>query len=191
MDPRTGFTKQFQTELLVDAFELPVVSTGNFDAAAGNDSVRRNLHCTLKAGAVFGGPYLLEASAKLDDGRVVGNRTIVCVSDYLLTQKRTADHVLLRVAKMSDGKPLPGVTVRALTDENVELARSVTDQNGLASFEGNAVLPPKTKQVHLFIADTPAGAALQFANGQAYASGSEQKRAEAKTHVEIITDRNL
>src|SRR5207302_8207914 len=111
MDPRTGFTKQFQTELLVDAFELPVVSTGNFDAAAGNDSVRRNLHCTLKAGAVFGGPYLLEASAKLDDGRVVGNRTIVCVSDYLLTQKRTADHVLLRVAKMSDGKPLPGVTV--------------------------------------------------------------------------------
>ncbi|MFL6584588.1 MAG: alpha-2-macroglobulin family protein [Chthoniobacterales bacterium] len=191
MDLRTGFTKQFQTELLVDAFELPVVSTGNFDAAAGNDSVRRNLHCTLKAGAVFGGPYLLEASAKLDDGRVVGNRTIVCVSDYLLTQKRTADHVLLRVAKMSDGKPLPGVTVRALTDENVELARSVTDQNGLASFEGNAVLPPKTKQVHLFIADTPAGAALQFANGQAYASGSEQKRAEAKTHVEIITDRNL
>ena len=36
IDPRTGFDKQFQTELLVDAFNLPVVGTGIFEATSGD-----------------------------------------------------------------------------------------------------------------------------------------------------------
>ena len=44
-DPRTGFAKQFQTELLVDAFNLPVVGSGTFDATSGDANVRRDIHC--------------------------------------------------------------------------------------------------------------------------------------------------
>ncbi|MFL6542576.1 MAG: MG2 domain-containing protein, partial [Chthoniobacterales bacterium] len=190
-DPRTGFTKQFQTELLVDAFELPVVATGTTDAVEDDEPVRRDVSCPAPAGATLSGAYLFEASAKLPDGRVVGNRTIVCASDFLLTEKRTQAEVKLRVAKMADAKPIAGVTVHALTEENMELGRAVTDANGLATFRRDAVLPPKGKQLHLFIADTSAGPALQFASASAYSSGSDELPRQPQTHIEIVTDRNL
>jgi len=40
IDPRTGFAKQFPTELLVDAFELPVAASGTFDATSGDIETR-------------------------------------------------------------------------------------------------------------------------------------------------------
>src|SRR5712691_5287797 len=80
-DPRTGFAKQFQTELLVDAFQLPVSASGSFDATTDNAETRRDVRCTPavasgKAGTprtnqAFAGPYLFEASATLPDGRIV------------------------------------------------------------------------------------------------------------------------
>lgn len=199
-DPRTGFIKQFQTELLVDAFELPVIANGSTEAATGDAPVRREVTCAAPRGDTLSGPFLFEASAKLPDGRMVGNRTVVCVSDFLLTQKRTPTEVKLRVAKMADAKPLAGVVVRALTEKNIELARSTTDSNGIAAFARDAVLPEaitehrapeKSKPVHLFVADTAAGPALQFANAASYSSGNDKPFAEPKRHVEIITDRNL
>jgi uncharacterized protein YfaS (alpha-2-macroglobulin family) len=190
-DPRTGFTKQFQTELLVDAFQLPVAATGTTEATSGDVETRREIRCTPKGGETFAGAYLLEASATLPDGRIVGNRTIVCVNDYLLTQKRTPTTVVLRVAKMSDGNPLSGVTVRAVTDENIELARATTDTDGMAHFPRETVYPKKGKDAHLFIADTPNGPALQFAQGESYSSGSDYARFADRLHAEIITDRNL
>ena len=45
-DPRTGFAKQFQTELLVDAFQLPVSASGTFDATSGDTETRRDVRCT-------------------------------------------------------------------------------------------------------------------------------------------------
>src|SRR5438874_3547796 len=80
IDPRTGFTKQFQTELLVDAFQLPVSASGSFDSTSGDTETRRDVRCTpggasAKAGVpsaneAFAGPYLFEASATLPDGRI-------------------------------------------------------------------------------------------------------------------------
>src|SRR6266496_3185003 len=46
IDPRTGFAKQFQTELLVDAFQLPVSASGSFDATTDNAETRRDVRCT-------------------------------------------------------------------------------------------------------------------------------------------------
>src|SRR5437899_13013813 len=46
IDPRTGFAKQFQTELLVDSFQLPVMASGTFDATSGDIETRRDVHCT-------------------------------------------------------------------------------------------------------------------------------------------------
>ena len=195
IDPRTGFAKQFPTELLVDAFELPVAASGTFDATSGDIETRRDVHCTPPVNQEFAGAYLFEASATTADGRIVGNRSIICVNDYLLTQKRTPSSVIMRLAKMSDASPMAGVTVRAVTEDNIELRRAVTDNNGMAYFTKDSVFPrsrdPKSKSVHLFIADTATGPALQFAEGSAYSSGSDYSQSERKPHAEIITDRNL
>src|SRR5262249_4759047 len=45
IDPRTGFAKQFQTELLVDAFQLPVSASGSFDATSDDAETRRDVRC--------------------------------------------------------------------------------------------------------------------------------------------------
>ena len=195
IDPRTGFAKEFQTELLVDAFQLPVSASGTFEGTSGDVETRRDVHCAPPGHEQFAGAYLFEASATLPDGRIVGNRSIVCVNDYLLTQKRTPTAVIMRVAKMSDANPSAGVTVRALTAENIELARAVTDKNGIARFARDSVFPkardPKATNTHLFIADTPTGPALQFAEATAYPSGYDSAHSANRAHAEIITDRNL
>src|SRR5947209_6773607 len=195
IDPRTGFAKQFQTELLVDGFQLPVMASGTFDATSGDIETRRDVQCTSPAKEGFAGAYLFEASATLPDGRIVGNRSIICVNDYLLTKKRTPTTVTMRLAKMSDASSVAGVTVRAVTEENIELARTVTNKNGMAQFPKDSVFPktrdPRTRNTHLFIADTAAGPALQFADGTAYSSGSDHTQNVGTPHAEIITDRNL
>jgi hypothetical protein len=71
IDPRTGFAKEFQTELLVEAFQLPVASSGTFEATSNDTETRRDVRCTpaeasAKAGVppaneAFAGPYLFEA----------------------------------------------------------------------------------------------------------------------------------
>lgn len=195
IDPRTGFAKQFQTELLVDAFQLPVSASGSFDSTSGDTETRRDVRCTPSTNEPFAGPYLFEASAALPDGRIIGNRSIICVNDYLLTQKRTPTTVIMRLAKMSDASSVGGVTIRAVTEENIELAREVTDRNGIAEFPKDTVLPktrgPNAKSTHLFIADTATGPALQFAEATAYSSGSDYAPPPKRSHVEIVTDRNL
>lgn len=202
IDPRTGFAKQFPTELLVDAFQLPVASSGTFDATSDDTETRRDVRCTPSANSgsptgseAFAGPYLFEASATLPDGRVVGNRSLICVNDYLLTQKRTPTTVIMRLAKMSDASSVAGVMIRALTEENVELARAVTDTNGMAEFQKDTVFPKtrdsNAKNTHLFIADTATGPALQFAEATAYPSGSDYAAPPKRARAEIVTDRNL
>jgi uncharacterized protein YfaS (alpha-2-macroglobulin family) len=195
VDPRTGFSKQFQTELLVDAFQLPVSASGTFDPTSGDVETRRDVRCTPPGNEGFAGAYLFEASATLPDGRVVGNRSVICVNDYLMTQKRTPTTVILRLAKMSDVSSMAGVTIRAVTAENIELARATTDKDGIAQFPRDSILPkardPKVQNAHLFIADAPTGPALQFVEGTSYPSGSDYSRPDRKAHAEIITDRNL
>src|SRR5262249_36908083 len=46
IDPRTGFAKELQTELLVDALQLPVASSGTFEATSNDTETRRDVRCT-------------------------------------------------------------------------------------------------------------------------------------------------
>ena len=194
IDPRTGFAKEFQTELLVDAFQLPVASSGTFEATSNDTETRRDVRCSA-AKEAFAGPYLFEASATLPDGRIVGNRSIICVNDYLLTQKRTPTTVIMRLAKMSDASSVAGVTIRAVTEDNIEAARAVTDKNGIAEFAKDSVFPKtkdsNAKNTDLFIADTPSGPALQFAEATAFSSGTDSSPTPNRPSAEIVTDRNL
>lgn len=195
IDPRTGFAKEFQTELLVDAFQLPVTSSGTFEATNNDAETRRDIRCAPQGNEAFAGPYLFEASTTVADGRIVGNRSIICVNDYLLTQKRTPTTVIIRLAKMSDASSVAGVTIRALTEDNIELARAVTDKNGIAEFPKDKVFPKasdsNTKNTDLFIADTPSGPALQYAEATAFSSGYDSAPPPNKPQAEIVTDRNL
>ena len=190
VDPRTGFEKQFQTELFVDGFALPVVSSGTTDATSGDASVKRDIHCPVPQTEPPGGAFLLEASATLADGSVVGNRSIICATDFVLTQKRTPTAAIVRLTKMADAQPVSGVTVRAVTNENVELARDETDENGLATFPLKKIFPDKKPGAHLFIADTKSGPALQFVQGTSYSTRGGGPGGKI-AHAEIITDRNL
>jgi alpha-2-macroglobulin len=205
IDPRTGFAKPVQTELLVDAFQLPVASSGTFEATTSDTETRRDVRCTpaetsAKAGVpsaneTLAGPYLFEASATLPDGRIVGNRSIICVNDYLLTQKRTPTTVIMRLAKMSDASSVAGVTIRAVTEDNIELARAVTEKTGIAEFARDTIFPKtkdsNAKNTHLFIADTASGPALQFAEATAFSSGTDSAPTPNRPNAEIVTDRNL
>src|SRR5262249_33371020 len=195
IDPRTGFAKPSQTELLVNVFQLPVSASGTFEATRADTETRRDVRCTPPRNETLAGPYLFEASATLPDGRIVGNRSVICVNDYLLTQKRTPTSVIMRLAKMSDASSVAGVTIRAVTEENIELARAITDKNGIAEFAKDTVFPKSrdssAKNTHLFIADTATGPALQFAEATAYSSGTDYASMAKRPHAETITDRNL
>jgi uncharacterized protein YfaS (alpha-2-macroglobulin family) len=192
LDPRTGFAKARQTDLLVDAFALAVVSSGTLEPSSGDAERVREIRCVAADGKPLSGAYLLEASAALGDGHLVGNRSIVFASDFILSEKRTRTTTAVRIAKMSDAQPVSGGTVRAVTDDNIELGRSITDANGIAVFARSQLFPDKQPHVGLFIAETANGPAIRPAGaGDGYTSGNEDTRPAAKRRAVIITDRNL
>jgi uncharacterized protein YfaS (alpha-2-macroglobulin family) len=92
---------------------------------------------------------------------------------------------------MSDALPVAGVTVRAVTDQNIELARAVTDSRGIATFPLGTLFPPKLPGTYLFIADTDGGPSLGFADEATYPSPTDNAPPRAANHCLIITDRNL
>ena len=47
----------------------------------------------------------------------------------------------MRLAKMSDASSVAGVTIRALTEDNIELARAATEKNGIAEFAKDKLFP--------------------------------------------------
>ena len=192
LDPRTGFAKARSTELLVDAFGLLVTTSGTVDASTGDTQTLREINCTAAKSEPVSGPYLLEASAPLPDGHIVGNRSIVFVSDFTLSEKRTATTTIVRVTKMSDAQPVSGVNVRAVTDDNVELGRSTTDRAGIATFPRGQLFPEKPPHVALFVAETVNGIAVRPAGaGDSYTSGNDKSRPLARHRAAIVTDRNL
>jgi len=190
-DAKTGRDKEKQTELLVDAFQLPVLLTGTCAAADAADDQLREVTEPLPAGATLAGAYLIEAASPLPDGRVAGGRALVFFSDYILTQKRSPKEVFVRVAKMSDALPVAGVTVRAMRGDSVEMGRAATDSRGLAIFPRAELLPAKKAAVSYFVASTPGGPSIGFADESTYGYANDSVSFRQPNHVVIITDRNL
>ena len=190
-DPKTGNDREKQTELLVDALKLPVLLTGSCPAADTTQDEQRNITAALPGGKPVSGPYLIEASSMLPDGRIAGGRALVFFSDYILTQKRSPTQVFMRVAGMSDALPVSGITVRAVRDDNIELARAVTDSRGIAVFQNATLFPAKQRPVTIFIADTAGGPSLTFADDAAYSVPDDTAPARVSNHCLLITDRNL
>src|SRR4029453_11359089 len=72
IDPHTGFNKQFQTELLVDAFNLPVVASGTTEAASGDGKKQRDIHWMSPKGEPLSGPYLKKGRGRSGAGATFG-----------------------------------------------------------------------------------------------------------------------
>jgi len=193
-DPHTGLSKMRQTELLAEAFDLKTSGGGDFDETGGDNEVVRAINWRPADSKPLAGAYLLEVSGKTADGRVVGNRSVVCFSDLILTQKRSATTVTVRATKMSDGSPVADLPVRAVTKENAGVARAVTDKEGVLSFPAATLFDSKKLQPSIFIADTPGGPVLQYIEASGYNSGSPgavSRKQAATLRSAIITDRNL
>jgi uncharacterized protein YfaS (alpha-2-macroglobulin family) len=190
-DPKTGEDREVQTELLIDALNLPVVVTGTCPGVDTNTDATRSVTAPLPQGAALSGPYLIEAAATLPDGRIAGGRALVFFSNDILTQTRSHSQVFVHVAKMADALPLSGVTIRAVRDDNIEIARAITDSTGLATFSYATLFPPTGPQAHLFIAYTPGGLSLAMADGDTYPGTGNNAPARESNHALIITDRNL
>ncbi len=192
IDSRTGISRMRPTDLLVESFGLPVVSNGTLDASIGDEETMREVRCASSSNQTFSGPYLLEANATLPGGRIVGNRSLILVSNYILSQKRTVDSVIVRISGMANALPVGGVTVRAVTAENIELQRTTTDPNGIATFSRAELFPDKQPHATLVIADTGDGPVVRSLDGNTgYTSGSEVIASPEKRRAAIITDRNL
>jgi alpha-2-macroglobulin len=190
--PRTGFPRMRSTDLLIDSFGLPVVSSGTLDASTSEEETMREISCVSSDNRPFSGPYLLEAKSILSSGRIVGNRSIVLVSNYILSQKRTAGSIFVRIGGMADAQPVAGVAVRAVTAENIELQRAITDRNGIASLSRAELFPVKQPRATLIIADAVDGPVVRSLDiDTGYTSGSEIIGAPQKRRAAIITDRNL
>ncbi len=191
-DPRTGFDKLKQTELLMKAFDLKAAATGRFAGSTNDGQVLRNLEWYPTDLQPLSGPYLIEVYGYGSDGHFVGNHAIVSFSDAMMTQKRSATRMTVRLSKMSDGLPLAGSAVRVFTPENFDLAESVTDKDGIASFALERLFPKKGSQAHLYVAETPDGPAFQFLDATAYASGHPDPAADAPAlRSFVLLDRNL
>ncbi|MBV8141542.1 MAG: hypothetical protein JOZ60_05785, partial [Verrucomicrobia bacterium] len=192
VDPRTGLTRMRPTDLLVQSFGLPVVSSGTFEASDGKDQIMREIRCVSSDKEALSGPYLLEASSTLPGGRIVGNRSIVLVSNYILSQKRTADSIIVRLAGMADAQPVAGIAVRAVTAENIELQRETTGQDGIATFRRSTLFPDRQPHATLIIAETSDGPLVRSLDiDTGYTSGTETVPLPEKLRAAIITDRNL
>ena len=68
-------------------------------------------------------------------GRVIGNRALIYFGEIALTRKLTKSHSIVRAAYLSDAKPVNKSIVTALDKDLKEIARSPTDENGLATFD--------------------------------------------------------
>jgi alpha-2-macroglobulin len=192
IDPRTGFSLMRPTDLLIQSFGLPVVSRGTVDASNEEEETLREIKCESSDNQPFSGPYLLEANTTPAGGRVVGNRSIISVSNYIVSQKHSPVSVIVRIAGMADARPVAGVAVRAVTAENIELQRATTDRNGLVTFSRAELFPGKQPPATLLIVDTVDGPVVRTLDvNSGYTSGSEVIAVLPNRRAAIVTDRNL
>jgi uncharacterized protein YfaS (alpha-2-macroglobulin family) len=197
-DPKTGEYLYPATELLIPRLGLPVLAAGDFAAAGGDEDTLREV--AWKVPDRNPGIYLLEIAGRDASGtRLVGNRTIICRSDWLINRVQTATADIVRVRSMSDGKPVQGVPVVAFKgggffgQENLTeptAPPAVTNANGEVFFKERQpgavfLVGPLGRQVIHF------GSLPTFPSGNApYNIQPEQGKPPTMRCV-LVTDRNL
>lgn len=197
-DAKTGRELGRETEVFVDAFGLREIASGSFAASSDpNEESLRTIQWAPAGNAKpLGGFYLLEVTGPLrgaESTRVAGHRSIVCFSDAILTQKRSAEKIILRATRMRDGTPIADAKVRLVNRNHFLLATATTDGSGLATFAASALKKFDDKEKgRLFVAETSEGYAIQPYDTTAFNPDYSSSRAATRTLRALqFTDRNL
>ena len=132
---KEGTFQRQASEPLISALGLPVVASGELPSASGDKEILREIAWKPKNTAALAGPKLLEVTGRDSQGRVIGNRALIYFGEVALTRKVTNTQSIVRAARLTDGKPINKSAVSALDKGLNEFARSVTDENGLATFD--------------------------------------------------------
>jgi alpha-2-macroglobulin len=193
-DPANGEYLSPPTKLLVPSHQLQVVASGSFEGAEGDREVARKVE--WKPGDNKPGIYLLEISGKDSAGRVVGNRSLISRSDWVITGIQAPGNFVVRVAGMSDGKPVADVPVRLLADPDQLTPAVMTDAHGEASFGDVPVSEPKTP-FEAIIAGAPGHQCVQllgepkFPGADRFSSTRAAPDAAPHPIGFLVLDRNL
>lgn len=181
-----GKIQQAPTELLIPAFGLTPVANGTVPASSGDAETLREISWKPESGSLSG-PMLLEITGKDTKGRVIGNRALVYFGENAITRKASSTETTLRVARMSDGQPLPGATVKVLDKKFAQLATGLTDAKGLIVFS-QAAIPG----AEYFVAEEGGNSTLQpVSMSTSFSSGYLNSRPPPPLRSYLFTDRPL
>ncbi len=140
---KEGTFQRKASEALIPALGLRVIASGEIPAASEDKETLREITWKPADPTALLGPKLLEVTGRDSQGRVIGNRALIYFGEIALTRKVTKTHSVIRAASLTDGKPLKKTSVSALDKDLKEIASTVTDENGLASFEMLAIAGAK------------------------------------------------
>jgi uncharacterized protein YfaS (alpha-2-macroglobulin family) len=174
--------------VLLDQFKFPVVTSGEIPASTDDQDHVRTIEWKPAAAPPLAGPYLIEATTTDAAGQTLTNAATVFFGETVFTQKTTAYGTDLRLAKMSDAEPLKMTPVKALSATLFELAKTQTDDFGIAHFTS-----PQLVGAAFFVADTPGGESIELsAPGPSFPdTGSSYSNNIPAFRGTIVTDRPL
>jgi uncharacterized protein YfaS (alpha-2-macroglobulin family) len=135
-DPVKAEHVRHPTELLIPTLGLPVVASGSFESSDGDRETARKVE--WNPGDHEPGLYLLEISGPDSAGRTVGNRSLISRGDWVITRIHLGDKSIVRLAGMSDGKPVPGIPVQILDETGALSPPVTTDALGEVRVETNS-----------------------------------------------------
>ncbi len=136
---KEGTFQRKTSEALIPALGLSVITSGEIPAASEEKETLREITWKPAGSTALLGPKLLEITGRDSQGRVIGNRALIYFGEIALTRKVTKTQTVVRAASLTDGKPIKKTSVSALDKDLKEIASTVTDENGLASFEMLAI----------------------------------------------------
>lgn len=187
-DPEKGEHLVRPTKLFIPTVLPEVLAAGSFDASGDDRETPREVRWTPASREP--GVYLLEISGRDAQGRTIGNRSIISRGDWVITEIETSNDYTVRLASMSDGRPVPGVPIQVFTRDGIALPASTTDAHGEARFDRATVVAQG--EPALILAGKPGQQCVQFPGQPTFPGGSVAYEDEAATERGIIvTDRNL
>jgi uncharacterized protein YfaS (alpha-2-macroglobulin family) len=164
-----------------------------FQGAEGDEIRRYDLDWNAilkdrKTGVVF---LDAERGGEFGPDRRLGAQAVVQITDIGLVWKRSSEQTAVFVFSHATGLPMPGATVRAVTDENETLAETVADGSGIALFSvtnADWLVALKDGDFHAVEAGRAKAEYYEFNLRDAYSGGEE---GAWKSPVFLFTDRAL
>ena len=197
-DPFTGkIMGQFQTEFLAAAFDLTVTANGTITGTASHEARYQEIQWQPNEGNVPVGAYLLEMSASLSDGRVVGNRCLLYFNELVIHRKLTDDQLTLKAFTMADGNPVSDAKVSVIDRHNVLLDKGTTDAQGILTLSRLAINPDGKANPSYILIESDQGNGIQpYWGARFISSGYTRSRPRATKGAsrllsDSFADRNL